>query len=59
MQCVGIGSRVNAGDCDTKLSAGPGDPASDLAAIGDQNFVKHGGLSSSHPEHAEMGILRW
>ncbi len=46
MQGVGVGCGVNAGNRDPEPMAGSRDPAGDLAAIGNQDFLEHGTISS-------------
>ena len=45
MKAIDIGLRINGHRLDAKFSAGPNDAKSDFAAIGDQNFFKHGGVA--------------
>jgi hypothetical protein len=42
MQRLAVGLRVNRDGLDPQLAAGADDAQGDLAAIGNQDFVKHG-----------------
>lgn len=57
MKAVDIRLGIDGHRLDAKFSAGPNDAKSDFAAIGDQNFFKHGGVAEGLLE-AEEGLSK-
>jgi hypothetical protein len=53
MQRIGVGVRIDRDGGDAHAARGANDPASDLAAIGDQDFVEHRRLL--FPLHGDRG----
>ena len=57
MKAIDIGLRINGHRLDAQFSAGANDAKSNFAAIGDQNFFKHGGVAEELLE-AEEGLSK-